>query len=197
MPSGAPARQHIDNIPRYSPVSKWFSQYQLARLEAVMKIRRRAVLRAMLGLAVVLSGTAVSAAPASAIPFVVCDSWPAPSISASGGIFTAHYYHKCNTISGVQEMYGQIFIRRDDGDGNRGNDTTVKSSFVAGPLPQGEAAGTLQWPVGGNHGHYYAREQLIFRGDFTSGPAPHGGCGRDPAGSEWITCEWYSASIFG
>ena len=152
-------------------------------------------LRSLLGiLVIVLSAMVVGVEPASAATFVVCDSWPAPSISASGGEFTAHYYHKCNTIGGVTIMAGYIDIFHDDGDGNRSNDDLVKTRQVVS-VPQGEAAGTTQWAVGGNHGDYYAREQLFF-GNVTSGPAPHGGCGR-PQGAPFIECNWFSASIFG
>jgi hypothetical protein len=161
-----------------------------------MIFKRPASLRSLLGVVVIaLSTMIVGVGPASAATFVVCDSWPAPSISASAGEFTAHYYHKCNTIGGVTTMAGYIHIVRDDGDGNRGNDIVVKTRQVVS-APQGEAAGTTVWAVGGNHGNYYAWEHLLFGGDITSGPAPHGGCGRPP-GASFIECNWYSAAIFG
>lgn len=127
--------------------------------------------------------------PATASPaaVVVCDSFPAPSISASGGIITAHYFHSCNSISGVSDMTGIIYICK------------VEIGFCDGRVvvdaPQATAAGTHNIPVGANHGHWYADEVLIFSGSFTSGPAPHGGCGR-VMGTDSVRCEWFSSPIF-
>jgi hypothetical protein len=149
------------------------------------------------GLAVLAATTTIgvlAVTPAHAATFVVCDSYPAPSISASGGYFTAHYSHVCNTIVGVTRMAGFITILRDDGDGNRANDVVVKYRQVVA-APQGTAAGTTQWPVGSQHGRYYAWELLLFNGDITSGPAPHGGCGRNADGD--LECNWYTAPVFG
>jgi hypothetical protein len=128
-----------------------------------------------------------SPATAAQAAIVVCDSFPAPSISASGGIITAHYFHSCNSISGVNDMTGAIYICKSDG--------TVCDGRVVVDMPQTTAAGTHNIPVGSNHGHWFADEVFLFSGSFTSGPAPHGGCGRI-AGTDTVRCEWQSAPIF-
>ena len=160
-----------------------------------MTLKRRAVLACLTGI-IALGGSTLAATPASASTFVVCDSWPAPSISASGGYFTAHYYHLCNTITGLTEMVGDIWIWRDNGDGKPSDGDQLVAGRRIVSAPQREAAGTTQYAVGSNHGHYYAEESLYFWGpDVTSGPAPHGGCGRIPSGE--IRCWWYTSVIFG
>src|SRR6266702_6663839 len=146
-------------------------------------IGRRIAVRLALGGVVASAAVIGAAGPAQAVPFVVCDSISpqgprAPTISGSAGVFTARYFHKCNTIDGVTHMLGVLDIVQDVGnDGNRDNDLFVRDRTVV-TVPQGEGEGTLQWPVGANHGQYYAQETLFIEGQFTTGPTPEGGCGR-------------------
>jgi hypothetical protein len=87
-----------------------------------------------------------------------------PAISASGGVFTAHYYHKCNTINDVTFMLGQIRIYRDiDNERNRANDEEMTDATrLVVDHPQVEGAGTTTWKVGADHGDYYAREIFTY-----------------------------------
>jgi hypothetical protein len=105
-----------------------------------------------------------SPAAASAETVVWCDAYPAPSISASGGMLTAHYYHQCSTTARMTSMYGSIDIVRADGTIVNAPRDVVKGT------PQRTAAGTVSSPVGSAHGYYHAEEILYFTGKFLSGP---------------------------
>jgi hypothetical protein len=148
-----------------------------------MRVIRRLAARLGLVAAVATLLAGLFTTPASAVPFVVCDSYPAPSISASGGYLTMHYYHKCNTVSGVTSMAGHLDLHGPSSAG-----------YVIVDTVKGEAASTRTKAVGSDHGNYYVVETLYFSGNFTSGPAPHGGCGR--ISSTTVRCEWRSTTIF-
>lgn len=117
---------------------------------------------------------------------VWCDAYPAPSISASGGMLTAHYYHQCSTTAGMTNMYGTIYIVRADG--------TIISEprDVVNPTPQRTAAGTVSSRVSSAHGYYHALEVLYLSGNFRSAPANRGRI----AGTDTVECRWRSAPIF-
>jgi hypothetical protein len=122
--------------------------------------------------------------PASAaLPFVVCDSFPAPSISGSAGVLTMHYFHSCNTIAGVTGMTGQLRLN--------GPDT---GTFLVVSVPQGTAQSIRTHTIGATHGHWSVTETLEITGNFTTGPAPHGGCGRISPST--VFCSWTSTTIF-
>jgi hypothetical protein len=146
---------------------------------------RRLLPRISLAAAVTALLLGFFAVPASAaVPFVVCDSFPAPSISASAGTLTMHYFHQCNTVAGVTSMEGDMSLNG-----------PLTASYIITKNVQATAASVRTLPVGGSHGQWSVTETLIFSGNFTTGPAPHGGCGR--TGPSTVTCRWTSTTIFG
>ena len=144
--------------------------------------RRLAI--AVLGVIVVL---ALPIAPAAqAATSVVCTSWPAPTISGSGGVITGHFYFQCNTLAGIDAIHRYSEVKRVEGN------YTPPGATVSDDKTQLSAAWRTDIPVGSNHGHWYAYEALDIWGTFSFGKVP--GCYRYQP--NLVRCNWQSAAQF-
>lgn len=142
----------------------------------------------------IVAGLALSI-PAAASPatIVVCTASPGPSI-AFGFIATsrrdlvATYYHRCNTVAGIQSMTGTVQLI-DAGTGK----AVGKPRYVV-DHPQATAAGTTAQGALLKRGHsYYAQEVLRIAGSFRYGSVP--GCGRPVPTGTVVLCKWHSRAM--
>lgn len=137
------------------------------------------VVRGVLAVIMLMLGMAVAAPPAAAVSMTCVNYGGAPMLSGSGGVITAYYSHRCNTVSGVTEMTEYLYITSghcaDQSVPRSHRQTAVDFSFEYAPFESGCG-----------HGYWQAVMQIYITGNFSFGSVP--GCHRTDADS--VFCNW-------
>jgi hypothetical protein len=152
---------------------------------SLSKIRAR-MLAILLG-AFAVAVTVLPTGPAQAAGLMTCSHAPAPSVTASAGVVSAHYFFSCNTIAGVTDITALSTFRRQDGFIPHDATADTVRHFL-----QNSAAWQGGFNVGSRHGTWVAVEILHIHGTFTF---QADGCGR--VSPTEVDCHWESAPVFG
>jgi hypothetical protein len=137
-------------------------------------------------LAVMLAGGLVAIAqPANAAVIVVCNkNGAAPAMSASAGVITYFYSHRCNSINGVTKMTESLYL--DFSSSSAPIHCNGDSFTRASQVPQTGVDFSAKYAVLSCHGTYTPAMSLIIDGNFSFGSVP--GCGRlNPV---QVVCRW-------